>query len=175
VRGFFCFASARSVDIRNTRIKDEKSSGPAMDIQTTRFGAVTIEAEDILVFPTGLMGLEDCQHWVLLADAQNDALGWLQSTSRPEVALAVVTPRRFVPDYQVRIVRSELAPLAIHSSQDAKVLVIVGKNDRAITLNLKAPLVLNLDSRLGRQVVANNEYPVQHELLPEVTLLKKTA
>jgi len=60
---------------------------------------------------------------------QNDALGWLQSTSRPEVALAVVTPRRFVPDYQVRIVRSELAPLAIHSSQDAKVLVIVGKND----------------------------------------------
>src|SRR5580698_8792159 len=112
-RGFFCFASARSVDIRNTWIKDEKSSGPAMDIQTTRFGAVTIEAEDILVFPTGLMGLEDCQHWVLLADAQNDALGWLQSTSRPEVALAVVTPRRFVPDYQVRIVRSELTPLAI--------------------------------------------------------------
>jgi flagellar assembly factor FliW len=175
VRTFSCFASAWPADIRNTRIKDEKSSGPAMEIQTTRFGAVTIEAEDILVFPMGLMGLEDCQHWVLLADAQNDALGWLQSASRPDVALAVVTPRRFVPDYQVRIVRSELAPLAIQTAQDAKVLVIVGKNDRAITLNLKAPLVLNLDSRLGRQVVANNEYPVQHELLNEVTLLKKTA
>jgi flagellar assembly factor FliW len=146
-----------------------------MDIQTTRFGTVAIEAEDVLHFPTGLVGLEDCQHWVLLADAQNDALGWLQSTARPEVALAVVTPRRFVPDYQVRIVRSELAPLAICRPQDAKVLVIVGKNDRAITLNLKAPLVLNLDSRLGRQVVANNEYPVQHELSHETPLKKKIA
>ena len=87
----------------------------------------------------------------------------------------MVTPRRFVPDYQVRIVRSELAPLAIQHAQDARVLVIVGKNERAITLNLKAPLVLNLDSRLGRQVVANNEYSVQHELSHEATLLKKTA
>ncbi len=146
-----------------------------MDIETTRFATVAIEAEDILHFPAGLAGLEDCRHWVLLADALNDALGWLQSTSRPEIALAVVTPRRFVPDYQVRLSCAELAPLAILQTQDAKVLVIVGKNERSITLNLKAPLVINLDRRLGRQVVANNEYPVQFELSGEPTLLKKTA
>ncbi len=146
-----------------------------MDIQTTRFASVAIEADDILHFPAGLAGLEDCRHWVLLADALNDALGWLQSTSRPEIALAVVTPRRFVPDYQVRLARVELAPLAIVQVQDAKVLVIVGKNERSITLNLKAPLVINLDRRLGRQVVANNDYPVQFELSGEPTLLKKTA
>jgi flagellar assembly factor FliW len=146
-----------------------------MDIQTTRFASVAIEADDILHFPAGLAGLEDCRHWVLLADAQNDALGWLQSTSRPEVALAVVTPRRFVPDYQVRLARMELAPLAILQVQDAKVLVIVGKNEQSITLNLKAPLVINLDRRLGRQVVANNDYPVQFELSSEPALLKKIA
>jgi flagellar assembly factor FliW len=146
-----------------------------MEIETTRFGKVAIEAEDILHFPAGLAGLENCRHWVLLADAQNDALGWLQSTARPEVALAVVTPRRFVPDYQVRIPRSELAPVAIQKVQDAKVLVIVGKNERSITLNLKAPLVLNLNERLGRQVIANNDYPVQHELSSEPTPLRKTA
>ena len=146
-----------------------------MDIQTTRFASVAIEAEDILHFPAGLAGLEDCRYWVLLADAGNDALGWLQSTSRPEVALAVVTPRRFVPDYQVRLVRADLAPLDILHGRDAKVLVIVGKNERSITLNLKAPLLLNLDRRLGRQVVVSNEYPVQFELSHEPALLKKTA
>ena len=136
-----------------------------MDIQTTRFANVAIEADDILHFPGGLAGLEDCQHWVLLADAENDALGWLQSTSRPEIALAVVTPRRFVPEYQVRVSRVELAPLNILQVQDAKVLVVVGKNERSITLNLKAPLIINLDRRLGRQIVANNDYSVQHELV----------
>ena len=146
-----------------------------MDIQTTRFGTVAIEADDILHFPAGLAGLEDCRHWVLLADAQNDALGWLQSASRREIALAVVTPRRFVPDYQVRVARAELQPLAVHHLTDAKVLVVVGKNERSITLNLKAPLLLNLDRRLGRQIVANNDYPVQFELSSEPATLKKTA
>ena len=146
-----------------------------MEIQTTRFGAVDIEADDILHFPAGLLGMESCRHWVLLADAQNDALGWLQNISRGEIALAVVSPRRFVADYQVRIARTELAPLALEQVKDAQVLVVVGKNDRAITLNLKAPLVINVEQRLGRQVVTNGDYPVQFELPGEATPMKKIA
>src|SRR5207248_5198087 len=86
---------------------------PAMEITTTRFGSVAIEPDDVIFFPTGILGLDGCLHWVLLADAQSDTLGWLQSTTHCDVALAVVSPRRFVPDYQVRIARGELAPLAI--------------------------------------------------------------
>ena len=135
-----------------------------MNVETTRFGRLQIEPEDVITISAGLFGLEACQHWVLLADAQNDALGWLQCTTRPEVAVAVVSPRRFVPNYQVRVSRSELQPLALNEVRDAKVLVIVGKNNRSITLNLKAPLVFNLKQRVGRQVVVNNEMAIQHEL-----------
>ena len=146
-----------------------------MDIKTTRFGTLAIEADDVLDFPAGMLGLEGCRQWVLLADAQNDVLGWLQSTSQPEVALAVVSPRRFVPDYQVRIARSELAPLALEEVRQAKVLVIVGKNEQSITLNLKAPLVINLRHRVGRQVITNSDHAVQHELARETQPLKKSA
>jgi flagellar assembly factor FliW len=146
-----------------------------MQIRTTRFGPLDIEADDILVFPQGLLGLEDCRHWVLLADAENSSLGWLQCTTRPEVALAVVSPRRFVPQYQFRVYRSELASLNMKPGEQAQVLVIVGKNDRALTLNLKAPVVINLQRHLGRQVVANGEQPMQHELFVEPAVLRKTA
>src|SRR5262245_422565 len=104
-----------------------------MQIKTTRFGSMKIGTEDVLDFPAGLIGLEACKGWVLLADAQNDALGWLQSLNRPEVAVAVVSPRRFLPHYQLRVFRSELAPLALTSLKDAQVLVVVGKNDQSIT------------------------------------------
>ncbi len=146
-----------------------------MEIQTTRFGKLGIEAGDVLVFPTGILGMELCRQWVLLADAQNDALGWLQSTTHPEVAFAVVSPRRFVPDYQLRVARSELTPLLLDQVNEAKVLVIVGKNELAITLNLKAPLVINLDKRLGRQVVSNGELPLQFELPLGAAPLRKSA
>ena len=146
-----------------------------MQILTTRFGVLEIEAEDLISFPSGLLGLETCRQWVLLADAQNDALGWLQSASRPDVAFAVVSPRRFVPTYQLRVSRGDLAPLELKRVGDAHVLVIVGKNDRAITLNLKAPLVINLDRHIGRQVVSNGDLPVQFELQDEPAPLRKSA
>lgn len=143
-----------------------------MKINTTRFGRVEIEHGDVLIFPQGLMGLEQCQQWVLLADAENELLGWLQSITHSEIALAVVSPRRLLPGYQVRVTRQELAPLALSQPQQAKVLVVVGQNERSITLNLKAPLLVNLDQRLGRQVVNNADQPIQYEFQPLEPLRK---
>jgi flagellar assembly factor FliW len=146
----------------------------AMEIRTTRFGPVQIEPNDVICFPNGMLGLDDCRHWVLLADAHNDGLGWLQSTTQPEIALAVVSPRRFVPDYQVRTARAEIEPLALDSLQHAHVLAIVSKNEQSVTLNLKAPLIINLERGVGRQVINSGEQPVQYELY-EASQRKKIA
>ena len=113
------------------RISPGKGVPTTMRINTSRFGRIDIETADLIRFPSGLPGLEDCREWALLADSTNDALGWLQSTTRGDVALAVVSPRRFVPDYQVRIPRSELTPLAIADIRQAQVVVVVGTNDKA--------------------------------------------
>ena len=144
-----------------------------MQVRTTRFANVEVQAGDLINFQDGMLGLQDCRTWVLLADAQNNALGWLQSTTRPEVAMAVVSPRRFVPEYQLRVFRRELESLALAQPDDAQVLVILAKNERGITLNLKAPIVINLRARIGRQVIANGELPLQYELA--ASALRKTA
>lgn len=146
-----------------------------MRINTTRFGRIDVDMGDVIHFASGLPGLEDCRDWALLADATNDALGWLQSTTRGDVALAVVSPRRFVPDYQVRIPRSELSPLALDDMRDAQVVVVVGENGTGLTLNLKAPIVINLQARTGRQVVASGDLPLHYELSIERRPLKQSA
>ena len=148
---------------------------PSFQVPTSRFGSVEIEPLDVICFPSGLRGLDGCSHWVLLADAENDALGWLQSTTHSEVALAVVSPRRFVPDYQVRVNRSELEPLALHSQGKTYVLAIVSASEHAITLNLKAPLIINRELRLGRQVIVNGDQSLQHEIYFDQTLRKRIA
>jgi len=145
------------------------------EIQTSRFGALQIEQTDVIRFPRGIFGMEDLHDWVLLADTQNAHLGWLQSLQRAEVALAVVSPRRFVPDYRLRVSRRELDPVNVASGSDAHVLVILGKDDDHITLNLKAPLIINLARRLGCQVVAKGEQPLQHKLPRRAGTLRKSA
>ena len=144
-------------------------------IFSTRFGAVEVQPEDVIHFPEGLVGLEERRDWVLLAETQNDAVAWLQSVDRADVALAVVSPRRFVPDFQMRVARRELDPLALDEIRAAQVLVIVGRTERSLTLNLKAPIVINLRRRLARQVIANGDLPTQHELGTPLSALRKSA
>ena len=86
-----------------------------------------------------------------------------------------MSPRRFVPDYQIRIPRSELTPLRLSDIGQAQVLVVVAQGSRSLTLNLKAPIVINLEARTGRQVVASGDLPMQYELVPERPPLKKSA
>src|SRR5437762_2039631 len=112
-----------------------------MQISTTRFGNLEIKADDILLFPSGLAGFETCRHWVLLEDSANEAVGWLQSISDSAVALPVVSPRRFLPDYQVRIARNQLALLQLSAVDEAYILAVVSKHESRFTLNLRAPII----------------------------------
>lgn len=143
-----------------------------MKINTTRFGKVEVFDSDLVEFTEGLIGMEDCLQWVLLADAENSALGWLQSINRADLALAVVSPRRFVADYRARVARRDLHGLAIETAHDAQVLVIVGKDERGLTVNLKAPLVINAKTRRGRQVMTMDDHSMRYPLAATVPLRK---
>lgn len=143
-------------------------------VASTRFGQLEVADDDVLTFVDGLIGMEQCRRWVILADAQNAALGWMQCVDRADVALAVVNPRRFVPGYQIRVARRDLQPLGMTKPNDAQVLAIVSQSGGALSLNLKAPLVIHLEARLGRQIIARDDHAVQHPLAAPLRL-KKTA
>ena len=112
-----------------------------------RFGSLTIEEADVLTFVDGLIGMEDCRRWVLLGDAENRHLAGCKAWSGRKWRLGVVSPRRFVPDYQVRVAKREIAPLGLENPNDAQVLVIVSNTGGTLALNLKAPLVIHLAER----------------------------
>lgn len=135
-----------------------------MKIETSRFGPIEIEPDDILFFRQGIFGFEKCRHWVLLADTANRAVAWLQSIQQPELAVPVVSPRRFLTEYQVRIDPSDVASLDLKSAEQAYVLAIVGRDNDSLTLNLRAPIVINLDQKTGMQLITTDAQPLQYDL-----------
>lgn len=132
-----------------------------MDVITPRFGTLKIAPADILQFDEGLIGLGYCRRWVILADAQYPALAWLQSLDDPEVALGVVSPRRFVPGYQSRVGRQDLDALGLSDAREAQVVAIVSRHEQGLSVNLRAPLLINVGERRGRQVVAQESWPIR--------------
>ena len=146
-----------------------------MRIDTAHFGNLRVNDDEVVCFPLGLPGLENRRRWVLLTPPCGSEVSWLQSVESPETALAVVHPRQFFPEYQLRTKRQQLDTLDLHYLNDAYVLVTVNQTEQGLTLNLKAPLVINGRRRLGRQVIASGDMPVQYLVDQPTQPLKKTA
>jgi len=147
-----------------------------MRIETAHFGAMAVRPEDAVCFPLGLAGFERSRRWVLLTPPHNPTVNWLQSVECPKTALAVVEPQRFLPDYQLRANRSELECLELQSLDEAFVVVTVNRTDQGLALDLKAPLVINRQRRLGRQVIASDDLPTRYPLEDTVSrTAKRTA
>ncbi len=136
-----------------------------MRIETDRFGSLEFDERELFLFPQGLIGLETLRQWALIPDPENATVAWLQSASRGDRALALISPRVFVPEYRVHVSQRSLECLQLRSDHRTYVLTTVAGGVGRLTTNLRAPIIMNLDRRLGCQVVTGDDQPMQY-LLP---------
>lgn len=131
-----------------------------MRIQTSRFGQVDATSEEIIIFPQGLIGFESSRQWLILPDPDNGDVAWLQSVAQPQVALPLVSPRKFAPEYKVNVPNRQLSILKIRSVDRIYVLNVVSKSGKTLTVNLRSPVVINLTKRLACQVITSDSLPL---------------
>lgn len=135
-----------------------------MVIKTRIFGEVTIDDSKMIHFPGGIVGFPDLKDFALIHDAEqgNQAgIRWMQSVQEPEFAMPVVDPLVAKEDYNP-VVDDELLKV-IGDSEDILVLVTitVPSDLTKMSVNLKAPIVINVEERKACQVVLEEDYPVK--------------
>lgn len=126
--------------------------------------------------PHGLIGFETCRHWILLSTDDDSQIAWLQSVALSNVALPVISPRRYLPDYKAHVHKRDLASLHLHSDDLLYFLCVVSKNGHALTANLKSPILLNATRHLAVQSVVTDQQPLALPLgLMEVSPARRAA
>ncbi len=136
-----------------------------MLMESTRLGVLEIDDTSIIVLPDGLLGFDQCHRFALIPADEVGAYSWLHALDDPTLAFLVVVPGFFFPDYEPELADSDVEALGLTSSEAAQVLTIVTISDDQVTANLLGPVVLNLDSNVGRQVVlADQGYSVRTPL-----------
>ncbi len=134
-----------------------------MQIETTRFGTLEVPDEEILEFPQGLYGFEALRRWCLLPYDESGRLFWLQAVDSSPAALVLTVPFFFVPDYEVEIPDPAAALLEATAPTDVEIFttVTVAPEQEGLSLNLLGPVVVNLRSRRGLQVIQD---PQRHRI-----------
>lgn len=126
-----------------------------MIINTSRFGRIELQETDVLTFPEGLLGFADLRQFVLLDDPSDEIFAWLQSCESAQIAFPVLEPELFAESYRVSLTKNDLEALKMTTPQKARYFSIVTIPDdpTQMTANLKAPIVVNVENRLARQCV----------------------
>jgi len=137
-----------------------------MQIQTSRFGGIEVDARRFLSFPRGLLGFPDDHDFALIQTGENSAFYWMQSVSRPDLAFVVCDPRMFVSNYKLEIKPEDLSSLGLVEAENSQIFVIVNKVQDNLTGNLQGPLVINVATRQGKQLVLSEKrYSTRHPLM----------
>jgi flagellar assembly factor FliW len=128
-----------------------------MDIQSTRFGTLSVDDERIIEFPSGLLGFPEHKRFALIQTGEENYFFWLQSVDEPNLAFVVADPAIFFKGYEVPLRDETRQELRLADEEGAErflqVFVICNKVGEWLTGNLLGPLVVNAGNRLAQQVV----------------------
>ncbi len=126
-----------------------------------------VEEIPVIDMVAPMPGFPEHQRFALVQLDEAGVLCSLQSVEDPELRFLVVPPSAFFPDYAPVIDDATVSTLGIESADDAIVLLVVNPGDDAgaATANLLAPVVVNLATRQGGQVVLDEDLPIRAPLL----------
>jgi flagellar assembly factor FliW len=144
-------------------------------LATKAYGVIDVDERQKIAFPQGLFGFESFKDYVLL-DAQQQPFYWLQSVDMEQIAFVLVNPFLFRPDYEINIENDELADIDIRSPEKALLFVIVTipPDGSPMTANLQGPLVINRDTRMGKQaILTDTRWKTKHDILAELGETRK--
>ena len=125
----------------------------AVMIDSGHLGSVEVDESSVIEVPAGILGFPEQRRYAVVAADESGVYSWLQSVDEPELAFLAVVPAPFFPDYEPVISDEDCDSIGLTDPADAQLLCLVTVGDDAVTANLLGPVVLNVRTRLARQVV----------------------
>lgn len=151
-----------------------------MKAATRLFGEIKIDESKIITFEDGIIGFPDMKKFTLIFDEEKEgrpSISWLQSMDEPEIAFPVMDPLFVCETYNPSVEDELLKNLGTIKEDNLYVLVTVTvpQNIKELAVNLKAPIVINTDTRKASQIIVEDDLPVRYRIYEILEEAKKKA
>lgn len=134
-----------------------------MNILTRDFGEVEITEEDIITFDEKIYGFEEYSKFIMLYDDEfNGEYVWLQSIEESNLCFIMANPA-LIPDYKPNFL-PEAEKILGEGNYEYWVMMVVAENIKDSTVNLKSPVIINLDTKKAMQLILEDSLPIRYNL-----------
>lgn len=141
-----------------------------MKVNTKFFSELEFEEKDIITFDDGIPGFPDLKNYIIIYDNSNQYFSYLQAVDEKNVCFIITSPFNIMPDYSVEITDDLAKKLEVEDEKDIILLSIVTipEDMRQMTVNMKAPLLVNLKKKKALQELMDDErYQIKHRIVKE--------
>ncbi len=131
------------------------AGGARRTVPTELFGPLEIAEEHIIDFSDGLLGFPACRAWALI-DGAKPGTAWLQSVEYSALVFLLADPFVFFDGFTADLSAAEIRRLDARDASQLAVFAIVTlpeKRSGDATANLQGPVIINVHSHRGAQVV----------------------
>ncbi len=142
-----------------------------MKVNTTRFGELQVNENDVINFQEGLLGFEKLTKYFVVDPGDSTLILWLQSTEDAEVAFPIIEPKIFKPDYTAKLLPADMNSVQIETIADARIysILTIPQDITEMSANLKAPIVINNKKKIAKQIVLqDSKLSVKYEMYKDL-------
>ena len=141
-----------------------------MKLITKYHGTIQYGEDEVIYFKKGLPGFPGLTKFILFSVKENELFNILHSIEDDSVGLVVISPFCICKDYEVELKENILDELSIADEKDVLIVNTVSLNSdvKKITSNFKAPIIINIKSKLGEQIILSDEkYEIKYPIFKE--------
>lgn len=120
-----------------------------------------------VTFNKGIPGFDTLRNFII-KDLEGNAKFKILESEESEISFVTVNPFDIYSEYEINLNDETIKELQIEKPEDVLILSIItlGKTLETSTMNLKAPVVINIKNNLGKQFILQNEkYETKHPLI----------
>lgn len=120
-----------------------------------------------VIFKKGIPGFDSFREFTIKDLEGNEKFKILESRES-EISFVTTNPFEIYSDYEVDLNDETIKELEVKRPEDVVILSIItlGRTLESSTMNLKAPLVINIKNNLGKQyIMQNSKYETKHSLI----------
>lgn len=137
-----------------------------MKVETKYFGDVEFDEKDIISFPSGILGFEEFNRYILIRfDSDNKMMFCLQGIDSGAPVFIVFNPFEIDSEYEPVMAENDLSEIECTDANTAEYYVIgrITQPMESSVVNMRSPIAVNPEKKMAKQIVMDKydlRYPI---------------
>jgi flagellar assembly factor FliW len=133
-----------------------------MQVETRDFGLAEIDEKDVVTFVKPILGFEEYTQFVMIMDQDIQGFAWLQSVEEKELCF-IIANAALIDGYSPSVDKDTLEALGGEYTE-MWLMASIKEETIKTTVNLKSPLLFNMNNFTAAQAVSEDDLPFRFAL-----------